>query len=82
MVNATGTGQVSEAVSRSFIDAAIEAGVKRYMPSEFGLNNLIGKATVLGDIFANKAKLLEYLRSKEETGLTWTGLATGSLLDW
>ena len=82
VVNTVGTEQVSETVSHSFVDAAIEAGVKRFMPSEYGLNNSLGRAKILGGLFMGKAKLLAYLRSKEETGLTWTGLATGSLIDW
>ena len=64
------------------MDAAIEVGVKRYIPSEFGVNTFQKELKELGDPFMGKLVLLEYLKGKEGTGLTWTGLATGSFLDW
>lgn len=34
-----------------FVDAAVEAGVKRYVPSEYGLNNLRPEARALNAVF-------------------------------
>jgi nucleoside-diphosphate-sugar epimerase len=64
------------------IDAAIAAGVKRYVPSEFGLNNLNPAAIALSPVFREKAEIQEYLKSKQSTGLTWTSFACGIWLKW
>lgn len=65
-----------------FIDAAIKAGVKRFLPSEFSMNTQSDAARALVPLFEAKQDILNYLREKEGTGLTWTGLANGPLLDW
>ncbi len=65
-----------------FIDAAIEAGVKRYVPSEYGLNNSRPEARQLSTVFDNKGKIREYLKSKESTGLTWNSIGCGMWLGW
>jgi putative NADH-flavin reductase len=64
------------------IDAAIEAGVERFLPSEFGVNNTHPKARELCPIFNAKGEVIEHLRSKEGTGLSWTAVSTGLWLDW
>lgn len=63
------------------VDAAIKAGVKRFVPSEFGSNTQNKGAVGLASMMAGKAALVDYLRSKESTGLTWTALATGIFFD-
>jgi len=65
-----------------FVDAAIQAGVKRFLPSEFSVNTLSKAVQQLLPPFVAKFQLLEYLKSKEGTGLTWTGLGAGLLFDW
>lgn len=64
------------------IDAAIEAGVKRFFPSEYGLDNSDPKTASLVAIFGIKNEMQKYLKSKQEEGLTWTSVATGMWLDW
>ncbi|KAF2249668.1 isoflavone reductase family protein [Trematosphaeria pertusa] len=67
------------------IDAAVAAGVKRLIPSEFGTNNLDPRARSLVPVYDLKGKMLEYLikRAKESNGaLTWTSISCGSWLDW
>ncbi|KAF4250111.1 hypothetical protein CNMCM8980_001970 [Aspergillus fumigatiaffinis] len=54
------------------IDAAIAAGVKRYLPSEYGLDNNNPEAQELSPY---SGMLQQYLRSKESSGLTWTAIA-------
>lgn len=75
-------GPASLELQRDLIDAAIEAGVKHFIPSEYGVNNLHPKTRELSPIFNTKGTILEYLISKEHTGLTWTAVATGLWLDW
>ncbi|KAF2119781.1 hypothetical protein BDV96DRAFT_486581 [Lophiotrema nucula] len=67
------------------IDAAVAAGVKRFVPSEFGADNLDPRARKLVPVYDSKGRTLEYLqkKAKESNGaLTWTSFACGSWLDW
>jgi uncharacterized protein YbjT (DUF2867 family) len=76
------TNFTHKATEKDAIDAAIEAGVKRFIPSEYGLNNTNPVARALSPVFDIKGHQIEYLKSKESTGLTWTAVATGLWLDW
>lgn len=67
------------------IDAAIAAGVRRFIPSEFGADNLDPRARELVPTYDLKGQMLEYLIQKAEESdgkLTWTSIACGSWLDW
>ncbi|KAJ4349467.1 uncharacterized protein N0V89_008082 [Didymosphaeria variabile] len=67
------------------IDAALAAGVKRLIPSEFGANNLDPRAAELAPVYKLKGDMLRYLMQKAEASngaLTWTSIACGSPLDW
>jgi saccharopine dehydrogenase-like NADP-dependent oxidoreductase len=62
--------------------AAIKAGVKRFVPSEFGSDTRNDKAmAILPQYFRGKADTVEYLKSKEGTGLTWTAFVTGCFFE-
>jgi nucleoside-diphosphate-sugar epimerase len=81
VVMALSGGQISEQFR--FIDAAVEAGVKRYVPSEYGLNNMDPRAQGLNAVFNTKGKIRRYLMDKaESTSLTWTAIANGMWIDW
>jgi len=67
---------------KGIIDAAVKAGVKRFFPSEFGINGRSEAVRQLTPFFAVKQEMLDYLVEKENDGLTWTCLITGVLLDW
>lgn len=66
----------------TLIDASIAAGVKRFIPSEFGSNlenNLVRKLPV----FAQKVKVADYLQEKAKTtSLTYTFVYNSAFLDW
>lgn len=66
------------------IDAAIEAGVKRFMPSEYGFDNADPKSIALSPIFKIKSEVASYLQQKadENSSFSWTGAATGIWLEW
>lgn len=66
------------------IDAAVQAGVKRFIPSEFGINTRIVEGTAIGKILQGKIKTVDYLddKSKVNPGFTWTGVSTGLFFDW
>ncbi|KAF2272028.1 NAD(P)-binding protein [Westerdykella ornata] len=86
VVVALSTGPVTkDDLAFRIIDAAIAAGVKRFVPSEFGADNLDPRARKLVPIYDAKGKMLEYLnkRANESNGsFTWTSFACGSWLDW
>ncbi|KAF2839975.1 isoflavone reductase family protein [Patellaria atrata CBS 101060] len=68
----------------TFIDAAVAAGVKRFIPSEFGSDTTNkGLQQLLAPANGATAKLeaVEYLKSKEKDGLSWTSVISGPFLD-
>ncbi|KIN03226.1 hypothetical protein OIDMADRAFT_18549 [Oidiodendron maius Zn] len=67
---------------KKFIDAAVSAGVKRFIPSEFSSNTLSPAVLELLPVFGQKKEVLEYLKTKEASGLTWTAIWTAMLFDW
>ncbi|KAF3916853.1 hypothetical protein ABW20_dc0109871 [Dactylellina cionopaga] len=77
VVGATAFGE-----QKKFVDAALRAGVKRFLPSEFSVSSQNQAVLQLLPLFGQKKELVDYLRSKESEGLTWTGLASSGLLDW
>ncbi|KAJ2892181.1 putative isoflavone reductase like protein P3 [Zalerion maritima] len=63
------------------IDAAIAAGVRRFVPSEYGCNTLNEKAGKL-PVFKNKVLTSSLLREKAEQGeIEYTLIMTGPFLD-
>lgn len=64
------------------VEAAAKAGVKRFIPSEFGADTLNEKVATL-PVFKNKLAVHEALK-KEATssGMTYTIICTGPFLDW
>ena len=67
---------------KSIIDTAIKAGVKRFVPSEFGSDTLNEKAmAILPQYFAGKKATVDYLKTKEKEGLTWSAFVTGPFFD-
>ena len=66
------------------VDAAHDAGVKRFIPSEFGINTRALGIPGLEVILSGKIKTIDYLQEKADQNpdFTWTGLSTGLFLDW
>ena len=66
----------------SIIDAAIAAGVRRFIPHEFGHDTLSEGVRKRILKSAERAKVLKYLRNMSKDGkLEWAGVATGYTLD-
>ncbi|KAL4938366.1 hypothetical protein BDV06DRAFT_231908 [Aspergillus oleicola] len=65
------------------IDAAVAAGVHRFVPAEFGMDSLNPLATAL-PVCAPKAATQAYLdeRAKANAWFSWTGISNGLFLDW
>jgi len=74
---------LSVPAQKLLFDAAISAGVKRLIPSEFGSNTLNTKANAL-PVFRYKIEVREYLEQKVKAGaaVTYSYIITGPFLDW
>ena len=67
---------------KAMIDAAVQAGVKRFVSSEFGSDTLNEKAmAILPQYLAGKRATVEYLKGKEREGLSWTAFSTGCFFE-
>ena len=75
-------GATGFAEQQKFVDAALRAGVKRFLPSELSTSSEDEAVISLLPLFGVKKSLIDYLKTKESAGLTWTGIATSGLLDW
>lgn len=66
------------------VEAASKAGVKRFIPSEFGSNTLNEKTSAL-PFFKDKVAVLDALKKEAESGssgMSYTAICTGPFLDW
>ncbi|KAI0538701.1 hypothetical protein GGR58DRAFT_282506 [Xylaria digitata] len=75
---------VAVAGQQPLVDAAVAAGVRRIIPSEFGISTrFLGKEPI-GTILQGKIKTLNYIheKSKQNPSFTWTGISTGLFFDW
>lgn len=65
------------------IDAAVDAGVKRFIPAEFGMDSQNPQCVAL-PVCAPKVATQKYLleKSNSNPGFTYTSIANGLFLDW
>ncbi|KAM0421437.1 hypothetical protein ACHAPT_010791 [Fusarium lateritium] len=65
-------------------DAAVAAKVKRFIPSEWGMDTTILGDTVFGKLLTDKTSTQAYLDklSSENEFFSWTGISTGLWFDW
>lgn len=80
VVSLISTADVSQ--QETIIDAAVAAGVKRFLPSEFGSDTSVENLAGIAPLLAPKQEVVRYLRTKEPAGLSWTALCSGSWIDW
>ena len=66
---------------KDLIDLAIECGVARFIPSEFGVDTAHPHLKKYLPLAATKTEIVEYLKTKEDR-ITWTAVITGSFFDW
>lgn len=69
---------------KALIDAAVKAGVKRFIPSEFGGDTLDDGLMRNVPVLREKRVVLDYLKAaaKENPSFTWTGISSAAFLDW
>jgi NmrA-like family len=65
-----------------FIDVAVQAGVKWFVPAEFGGNKEAAKHGERLPLHEAKIQVSEHLAKMEKEGLSWTAVATGPFIDW
>ncbi|KAH8594640.1 putative isoflavone reductase like protein IRL, partial [Bisporella sp. PMI_857] len=64
------------------IDAAVEAGVKRFIPADFGYDIANANAIALLPALQIRVDIINYLKAQEEKDMTWTNITTGPFFDW
>ena len=77
----------SASIAKQIVDACVAAGVRRYIPSEFG-NDACEAAAQQVQLYAQKAEAGRYLaeatregRDGKGKGLTWTTVHCGQFFD-
>ena len=65
----------------AMVEAAAKAGVKRFLPSEMGINQLGPEMAAMPTLDV-KHKVVDALKKRESQGLSWTGLFNGPFYDW
>jgi len=79
VVSALGAAGIPDEIK--IIDAAVAAGVKRFIPSEYSVNSQNAKATALVPTFGLKVQINQHLKAQESKGLTWTAIEAGAAFD-
>ncbi|KLJ09125.1 hypothetical protein EMPG_15450 [Blastomyces silverae] len=74
-------GPSAFADQKKIVDAAIAAGVKIFIPSEYGSDTRNPEVLKIAPILAGKRTLVEYLESQQDR-ITWTALIPGLFADW
>ena len=71
------------AEQQRIVDAAVEAGVKRFVPSDFtGADTQPESCLQFAPVLALKRNVAQYLQSKEGSGMSWTSFCNGLWFDW
>jgi len=76
-------GGASIPAQKLMVDAAISAGVKRFIPSEFGADTTNPKSRAL-PVYGGKTAIQDYLaeKAKENSNFTYTLVLNGGFFDW
>lgn len=72
-------------LQKRLADAAIKAGVKRFIPSDYGsCDSQSKRAMELAPIYVAKSQVRDYLEklAQEHPGFSWTSLVCGHFFDW
>jgi len=77
VVSVVGSFQIN--LQTTVIEAAVKAGVKRFIPSEFGADTF-APYTAEEPIYGGKRAVVKALKSHEDK-MSWTGIVTGFFFD-
>lgn len=78
-VSSTASGALD--LQKSLIDTAIAAGVKIFVPSEYGVDTSDRSSPNFIPFLERKIAILDYLKERQDK-ISWFALVTGSLFDW
>lgn len=82
VVSTLNVGAIPRPIHLRIIDAAAAAGVKRFVPSEYGCDNTNPQTAKL-PVFGDKVSIQEHLKNaSQDSGLSYSLLITGPFLDW
>jgi uncharacterized protein YbjT (DUF2867 family) len=70
------------AIEPTLVDAATAAGVKWFIPSEYGHDTTDPKVVARIPLLKSKVAVIDHLRTKEKDGLSWTAVEVGLFFDW
>ncbi|KAJ6013054.1 hypothetical protein N7522_003409 [Penicillium canescens] len=80
-VNTLGVGAIPSDIHLRLVDAAVAAGVERFLPSEYGSNTIHPNTKKL-PVFEDKIAVQERLKNvSQQSGLSYTILVNGPFLD-
>ncbi|KAK2064127.1 NmrA-like family protein [Colletotrichum caudatum] len=68
-------------LQKTLVDAAIAAGVKVFVPSEYGIDTADGTAPRYVPSLADKIEVVKYLKERQDK-IMWTAIVTGAIFDW
>ncbi|GJC90180.1 bifunctional pinoresinol-lariciresinol reductase 1 [Colletotrichum liriopes] len=68
-------------LQKTLVDAAIAAGVKVFVPSEYGIDTADVTAPKYIPFLSDKIEAIRYLKEQQDK-ISWTALITGSMFDW
>ncbi|KAF4627566.1 hypothetical protein G7Y89_g10587 [Cudoniella acicularis] len=68
-------------LQNAIISTAIAAGVKRFIPSEYGIDTSLPSIPALLPPAAPKQETVAYLKGRE-TEIEWTAICVGAFFDW
>ncbi|KAF5656306.1 2'-hydroxyisoflavone reductase [Fusarium circinatum] len=80
VISTLSTANIAE--QKIVIDAVAAAKVKRFMPSEFGSDTSVEGLETMAPFLKGKQNVMDYVKSKEAEGLSWTAIFTGPWIDW
>lgn len=66
---------------KRMIDIAVSAGVKRFIPAEFGIDTSKEETVEIMTFLKMKPRIIQYLGSIQDK-IAWTGIITGPFFDW
>lgn len=72
-------------IQKRLADAALKAGVKRFIPADFGsVDSASEHAQECVPLFKNKTTVIDYLKqlAKDNDNFTWSSLVCGHFFDW
>ncbi|PGH14486.1 hypothetical protein AJ79_02979 [Helicocarpus griseus UAMH5409] len=74
-------GPTGFAEQNKFVDAAIAAGVKVFIPSEYGSDTKNPEVLKIAPVLAGKRTLVEYLETQQDK-ISWMVVIAGPFADW